>query len=121
MILVESNFKYNYNYNTLKDLFCSCRYTALDTTLELLPFIGEAIQQMLDSAEHRADEATAENLKNAIMKFGFIYSLVVCCQVLSVTKMLCVSLQGWSLLLSRFLYVPLNKEIPGILNPCRKK
>lgn len=62
----------------------------------MLPCIGEAIQTMLDDANHRADEAKAEAMKSAIMKFEFIYTLVVVCHIMSATKELCVKLQGMS-------------------------
>lgn len=74
------------------------RYAALETTTELLPCIGEAIQTMLDEADYRGDETKADSLKSAIMKFDFIYTLVVVTQIMSVTKDLCIKLQGTGIL-----------------------
>ena len=76
-----------------------CRYSALETTQELLPYIGEALETLLERADCRGDESKADSLKSAIMKFHFIYTLVVVCQVMSVTKELCVQMQGKLLLL----------------------
>ena len=75
------------------------RYNAIDTTQELLSFIGETFETLLERADCRCDKSKAGRLKSAMMKFHFIYTLVVVCQVMSVIKELCVQVQGKLLLL----------------------
>ena len=63
-----------------------CRYSALETTQELFSYIGEALETLLERADCRGDKSKADCLKSAIMKFHLLYTLVVVCQVMSVTK-----------------------------------
>ena len=63
-----------------------CRCSALETTQEFLPYIGEALETLLERADCRGNESKADSLKSVIMKFHFIYTLVVIYQVVIVTK-----------------------------------
>ena len=72
---------------------CS-RYAALSSTVELLPYIGIALQEMKDDREYQADWDKISTMLRGIQNFSFVYAIVVCSNVMASTKSLCTKLQG---------------------------
>ena len=70
------------------------RYSALESTVHLLPYIGQALQAMKDDDNYRSDWDGCATMLRGMMSFQFIYTLYICCQIMGATKELCVKLQG---------------------------
>lgn len=77
-----------------KTVVYPCRYTALDSTLELFPAIADALDGISTEEEFRSDMGQAAALLKSVTSFEFIYSLTVGCVALGTTKELCSVLQG---------------------------
>ena len=73
------------------------RYTALETTVKLLPYIAECFQEMREEENYRNDWDACNSLLRSIQSFQFIYTLNICCQIMGATKELCAKLQGMAL------------------------
>ena len=79
--------------------FLSCRYKALESMWELLPYVVETLDEMRTDENFRSDRDDALRHVNSIT-FTFVYTLSVSDQVLSCTKDLCTKLQGMAVYLS---------------------
>ena len=71
-----------------------CRYAALSSTVELLPYIGIALQEVKDDREYQANWDRISTILRGIQNFSFVYAIVVCSNVMASTKSLCTKLQG---------------------------
>lgn len=74
-------------------LFCNCRYDALESTVTLLPYIVQCLDDMKGDQDFRSDWPQCSTISNNI-NFKFIYTLYISTQVMAATKSLCTKLQG---------------------------
>ena len=69
------------------------RYSALETTRELLPMIFRCLLEITTQDDFHADKGCAQSLLNNLT-FEFVVSLVICQVVLDTTSSLSRLLQG---------------------------
>lgn len=73
------------------------RYSALESTVQLLPYIGQCLESMKADEEYKSDWDRCRALLRAVTEFEFIFTLFTACQIMCCTKDLCILLQGMNI------------------------
>lgn len=84
--MLKRSFQSNISYF----LAVVTRYGALESTVQLLVYIGKCIESMMRDEEYKSDWEKCRSCLRGIKDFEFIFMLYTACHIMCCTKDLCV-------------------------------